>query len=532
MTDDSQSPDYLPYKIIRESKIIKFNDINEIEEETTFLVEGDKKSIEDNKEYIMELPITYFRIPEKSIKEYEDFQEVKSSIELFKKLKKKTEYLNKLDSIDESVIEYLQELENTAEYNIFKKFLDFKDKEKKKVGELIQKVKSLPKVKSFIDKEKLEIENLSMLLNETKSDVLIEKIIWCFIFEEILHLKNSNLENLNHYIENEIKNDKKETRIKKIKFDETIKSEIESINIREFLERSGKFEISINYPYTKKKKLFNHNSDFRIFNLFFLQFIILIFFIGFFLFEEFNTIYFYSSLLFIILFMGLFRLFVILIKKNKRLMRGDDLLDKFNQTIDQYLHKKEKFPEWDEKRYLEEEENMKIRLFLDSLSEKLFNKIYKAIYNDLDKCIFDYKSFNPMSLDLLFENNKVLFPIKTPITGFFHKTSIAIHSSNLHEDNFSIKLKTKNIIRKNKKNAKIMNLKVIRPKNLKRPLIVLFLIVIILILYLVFRGLKIIPNLSYLLIFFTEIYIIAFFVYTLLYFNSIKGSISLNPIEH
>lgn len=515
MPKESQSPKFLPCKIIRESKIINFNDTNEIEEETTFLVEVDEKRIEDNQEYIMELPITYFRIPEKSIKEYEDFQEVKSSIEIFKKLKKKQEYLDNIDDFGENYAKILQKLDGTAEYKLFKEYFDLKEKEKKEVAELVQKVKNLPKVKPFIDKEKLEIKNLSILLNDTNADDLIERIIWCFIFEEVLHLKSSNLENLSQFIENEIKNGKKETKEKKIKFNKSIKREIESINIREFLEISGKFETSINYPNKKRKKIFHHNSDFRFFYFGVIQLSLLILIIGLSIFKESYTVFFNFWLISIILFLVIFKLFTKLIQRN-RLMKGDNLLDKFNRIIEKYLYKKEDHPEWDEKMYIKE--NLKISLFLDSLSEKLFKNIYKAIYNDLDKCIFDYKSFNPMSLDILFEDNKVLFPLKTPLTGFFHKTNIAINSNDLPKDNFSVKIKTKNIVRKNRKNAKIMNLKIIRPKNLKRPLLIQGFVLALTILYIVFYELGIIPDFfDFWFILMAIIYILSAFAYVLFY---------------
>jgi len=56
--------DQTDYEIIKESKVIKFEDTNVIEDETKYLINF-KKEFDLNKQYLLVTPFSYFRIPEK-----------------------------------------------------------------------------------------------------------------------------------------------------------------------------------------------------------------------------------------------------------------------------------------------------------------------------------------------------------------------------------------------------------------------------------------------------------------------------------
>ena len=86
----------IPYHIKRESKILKFIDINEVEEETTYLIRFDESERSKDSNYILELPLTYFRIPEKTIMEYQNYLDVKA---FFKRNKDLKNYFEEIEDI-------------------------------------------------------------------------------------------------------------------------------------------------------------------------------------------------------------------------------------------------------------------------------------------------------------------------------------------------------------------------------------------------------------------------------------------------
>ena len=192
-------------------------------------------------------------------------------------------------------------------------------------------------------------------------------------------------------------------------------------------------------------------------------------------------------------------------------MKGDKLKVRFVESINHFL-------------ILEENshENLQRKLFLDSLSEILFIQIYQRIFNDLDKCIRDYKSFNPISIKISFEDNE-LFPVETSYEGFFHKTSVPLYLDNIPDkDEYSLRINTTRTIRKNRKVNRMINKELIRTKKMFFPFFIILIIML-----LIFFGSEVgfVLDLIYYLFLLTIVYILFPFIFIKIkynYFSSIK----------
>lgn len=451
----------IPYRIKRESKILKFNDINEVEEETSYLIKFNKFETSEDSNYMLELPLTYFRIPEKTIQEYQDYLEVKEFFKTHKLFKK---YIEEFEDIRKILNEYETLLVKIKDKGDFSEKMKFYEKMKKNMQE-IENSSKYQELEQKYGLAKHPIKNLNTILIETKSEILFEKIIWHFIFEEIFDSSDSYLKNTKKFIEREIRNPNRETKSWKIKLPRNIKTEISEINIRDYIEKSGNFENIINYPYLKKKPYLHHNTSL---NWFIILYIVLfpVFLPLFIYLSEFliipHLIFWIITVIILSASPLLIIKFLIHVKKAKnKINKLGKLKEKFEEKIKQFLHN-----ENNNKKISEENKNMK--LFLDSLSEILFTEIYKFVFRDLDKCIRDYKSFNPVSIEIFFEGNRV-FPIKTSYEDFFHKTSIPLNIDTLSkEEAFSLKIITNKTIRKNKKKSRMLNSYASFPKNYQK----------------------------------------------------------------
>ncbi len=168
------------------------------------------------------------------------------------------------------------------------------------------------------------------------------------------------------------------------------------------------------------------------------------------------------------------------------MMKQGKLKEKFEEKITSFLIKTndgEKEPE----------ENIKRKLFLDSLSEILYKEIYKFVFRDLDKCIRDYKSFNPVSMEIFLDGNQV-FPLGTSYEGFFHKTSIPIYlDSTINNEEFNLKIITKKTIRKNKKYSRMINRKTSLSKNFREMRFIFNVIMIVFLISSLFFEILLVP---------------------------------------
>ena len=482
-TSGSETWKPIPYHIKRESKILKFIDINEVEEETSYLIRFEESERSKDSNYKLELPLTYFRIPEKTIMEYQNYLDVKA---FFKRNKDLKNYFEEIEDIRVVINEIEDFLVNIKDKEDFSEKIEIIEK---LLGR-IQEIEKTPRYQELVKQYgliKRPIKNLNAILLENKSEILFEKIIWHFIFEKIFNLSDSNFKNTKAFIEKGINNKERETKLKKIKISEEVKEEISKVKIREHIEKSGNFEDIIRYPFSKKEVYFNHNTSFKW--LWFLFGILSPYYVLFFIFIFINPIVEEKNIWIIFLILSLSPLIIIeplkrVTNARNKMMKRGKLKEKFEEKITSFLIK----PVGDEK---EPEDNIKRKLFLDSLSEILHNEIYKFVFRDLDKCIRDYKSFNPVSMEIFLDGNQI-FPLGTSYEGFFHKTSIPIHSdSTINKDEFSLKIITKKTIRKNKKNSRMINNRQFLSRKLRKLRVIIQVSLIAFIISLIFIKISI-----------------------------------------
>lgn len=484
----------IPYHIIRESKILKFIDINVVEEETTYLIRFEVNERSKDSKYILELPLTYFRIPEKTIEEYQNYLDNKAFFKRNKDVEKEIEQFEDVSKAVNKVKLLLAKLKDKEH------FIEIRE-DQEKLTKMIQKIEKTDRYQELVQTYglfKQPIKNLNAILLETESEIIYEKIIWHFIFEIILNPSDSNFKNTKIFIEKEINNKKRETKLKKIKISEEVKEEISNVKIREHIEKSGNFEDIIRYPFSKKKVFLHHNTSFR--GLWILYgilipyyFLVSIFFLSKYLVVENIVIWIIYLILFVfpILILAVTSLFIIQVlnrvtNAHNKMMKRGKLKEKFEEKITSFLVKpigKKKI----------KEDNIKRKLFLDSISEILYSEIYKFIFRDLDKCIRDYKSFNPVSMDIFLDGDKI-FPLGTSYEGFFHKTSIPIHlDSSTNKGEFNLKIITKKAIRKNKKNSRMINSHTFLPKKLIKLRVIIHIVFLVFIISSLFIEILLVP---------------------------------------
>ena len=497
----------IPYHIKRESKILKFIDINVVEEEITYLIRFEESERSKDSNYMLELPLTYFRIPEKTIEEYQNYLDNKA---FFKRNKDVEKEIEKFEDIRKSVnkVKILLAKVKDKEYFIEKK------EDHEKLTKMIQKIEKTPRYQELVQTYglfKQPIKNLNAILLETKSEILFEKIIWHFIFEKILNPSDSNFKNTKAFIAKEINNKERETKLKKIIISEKVKEEISKVKIREHIEKSGNFEDIIRYPFSKKKVYLHHNTSFRWLWILYGILIPYNFFISFIYLSKYLVV---GDIIIWIIILILSLSPLIFIKPLKRvanarnkMMKCGKLKDKFEEKITSFLVE----PVSDKK---EPEDNIKRKLFLDSLSEILQKEIYKFVFRDLDKCIRDYKSFNPVSIEIFLEGNQS-FPLGTSYEGFFHKTSIPINmDSSINKDDFSLKIKTKKTIRKNKKNSRMINSHPFVFKNFGKLRIIIYIIIIVSLIYLLLIEISIFNTIIFYILY------VGYFINTIFFFRT------------
>ncbi len=291
-------------------------------------------------------------------------------------------------------------------------------------------------------------------MNNDNPELIVEKIIWYYIFEEVYGNDNNEWATYRNKLKQYLFESNLEEELKnfpeKPKITEDFIANIEKLNIKDYIERENKFLEILEYPYRKDIVKYHHNSE--ILDKSFIYSLLCLF-----SFWIFVTWFFYPVLfLFNISMLILFFFFLIIslyqrkntIRSNykDKLMKINDLKKKFENSIKFFLMY--------EKYQSKEVSNMKInniRLYLDSHSEKLFTFIENLIKLDVYKTIQDYKTFNPIKFEVFIENKRV-YPIPTEYEGFFHKTKIPfIIKDNNWKRLFSLEVKTREIIQKKRK---------------------------------------------------------------------------------
>lgn len=306
-------------------------------------------------------------------------------------------------------------------------------------------------------------------LNNMDANIITEKIIWYYIFEEIYQDKSNEWINCRNKLKQDLFESNFEEQLNNFpecpEIDEEICNKIEHIEIKNFIQKEDKFIKLLEYPYKKNIVKYHHNSDIPDNKIIISYFFLSIFWI-------FLTLFFTPELLlFNILMVCLFLFFFLFTLSQKinairnnykdKLMKSNDLKKKFDNSIKFFLVTDKKT-----KKKITNKRKKDISLFLDSHSEKLFELIEDTIRLDVHKAIQDYKTFNPIQFKIIFENEKV-YPIPTAYKGFLHKTKIPIIIRKIHTGKklFSIEVKTREIIQKKRK---LNNIKQIEHQSEKK----------------------------------------------------------------
>jgi hypothetical protein len=277
-------------------------------------------------------------------------------------------------------------------------------------------------------------------LMELEPKDLYERIIWYYIFEIIFKNKDPGLDwsDLTKEISKRLSSDSTriQKRISKEKtISESIKEKVRIISLKDLIEKKRNIKEILDYPNFKGKRSIVRNWSTMKFLLFLL--IVSCFLINFFVLSN-NFLY-----LFFIWFItscGIFLihifLFDIIIKKiliKKDLLRSE--IEKVIPTIIQDF------------KILSKSNKGLIRKYLRAYIEDLFQRIYFNEYNNLFEIIKDYKTFNPFSLSVKFDDKE--YPTEPYfITQFFRNTTISLDFSKIPlKDKYELSIHTKRTIR-------------------------------------------------------------------------------------
>jgi len=366
----------LEYKILRESKTIKFQDINLIEDETKYLINF-KQEIDPSKKYLLITPFSYFRIPEK--------------------------------------------------------------------------------VRMNIKPELMEID----------STLFFEKIIWYYILEIIY--KNGTIDNEWREIKDDLVKRVREPlhrlkkRYKKERFLRTpTKEKIKNIDLKKFFESEVDLKDILDYSRTRRKHITYPRKDLK--NLFLK---ILIFSCIFSMISSFFSTF---LLLLGLWFMGVFIYSIVyyviyyyilqhrITKKGGLKQKLEEILKNFSKEVELDSRKKKKF----------------FRKYLDDHSNELFMRIYNATYNNLYEAIKDYKTFNPFSTVIKFDEKEII-PETLEHMNYFRNLYVVLDFSKIPIKNaYQLTIQTNRTIGAVKKKNKISREKMVVEKTTFPILIVLF----------------------------------------------------------
>ena len=357
------------YDIKRESKKITFDDVNSLEEESTYLIEL-KKEIKEGEKYLLETPYSFFQTPE----------DVRMSVR--------------------------------------------------------------PK------------------LMEIESKDVYEKIIWYYIFEIIFGENNesSSWKDFQENLKSKIKVDfltKKWFHVRKdISVSDDIKDRLKKIHLKGLFEKKTNLKDILEYPNKKRKTHFIQSWNIKnYFVLILFSIFLFSIMIPFFKITEFHITYLSLIIILIVLIPIYFLLYQIFVKDT--LLKRGKLKKKFEKV---YMRFVEQF------RIESKKEKNFFKKYLDVYTNELFTKIFYINYNELFEAIKDYKTFNPLTISIKFDDEDIVHEI-SDYKNFFHYTTILLDFKEIPiKRNYVLKIETKKTLRIVKKKEKVTHEKIIFPK--------------------------------------------------------------------
>jgi hypothetical protein len=301
--------------------------------------------------------------------------------------------------------------------------------------------------------EKYIRDGTAFKLDKMATFDFIEKIIWYYIFEEILSPDNDKWEIIKENIKNRLSEIDVSNELKRWEYEnivpENIKNELDNIEILNFLNTNDNFKKVVNYFDPINKRKIHHNSRIEdtmnlakksILCISLVLILIAIFF------SSSSLLYFYilSGIgVFLIILLYLQGYFIL--QKNKFTIMLDGVYsDKFDILFNYYIS--ESIKPLNEKIY---------KLYLDNLIEDLNTLLYQKFYDDIEIFFTNYKTFNPISLEIFLDKKRV-YPLETRYEGFFHNTAIPFSSSDIISPGYlSLTFKIKKTLESRSKDERI-----------------------------------------------------------------------------
>ncbi|MFW9950203.1 MAG: hypothetical protein ACFFKA_08770 [Candidatus Thorarchaeota archaeon] len=280
--------------------------------------------------------------------------------------------------------------------------------------------------------------DISPELMELEPMDLYERIIWYYIFEIIYKNSVPDLDwtDLTKDISKRLSVDSNriQKRLSKERIiSESIKERVKNINLKELIEKERNIKDILEYPNFKgKTSIFSNWST--------IKFILFLLFISSFLLNFFSLSNDFMNLFLMwffisggIVFLHFFLYNVIL---RKVLLRKDFLRKKIEEVIPTLI------PD-----FKSQLNKGLIRKYLRAYTEDLFQRIFFNEYNNLFEIIKDYKTFNPISLLVKFDDEE--YPTEPhSITQFFRNTTISLDFSQIPtKGKYELSIQTKRTIR-------------------------------------------------------------------------------------
>ena len=388
------------YDIKRESKKITFEDVNSLEEESTYLIEL-KKDVKEGEKYLFETPYSFFQTPE-----------------------------------DVRI-------------------------------------------------------NISPKLMEIDSKDVYEKIIWYYIFEIIFgdSSESTNWKDFREDLKSKIRVDylsKKWFQVRKdISVSDNIKDRLKKIHLKGIFEKKSNLKDILEYPNKKRKTHFIQSWNIRnyfvlvLFSIFLFSIIV-----PYFKMYQFRIDYPLIIIGLFVLSPIYFLLYEVFVRDS--LLKRGKLKKKFEKIYKKFI---EQF------RIESKKERNYFKKYLDVYTNELFNKIFYINYNELFEAIKDYKTFNPLTISIKFDDEDIVHEI-SDYKNFFHYTTILLDFKEIPiKRNYVLRIETKKTLRVVKKKEKVTHEKVLVPKS------ILFLYIGLIAILLLIDFFVSLSLLSYLLIF-------------------------------
>ena len=302
--------------------------------------------------------------------------------------------------------------------------------------------------------------SISPKLMEIDSKDVYEKIIWFYIFEIIFGDKreSSGWKDFREDLKSKIKVDfltKNWISVRKdISVSDDIKDKLRKIHLKGIFEEKNTLKDILEYPNKKRKTVFIQSWNLKnYFVLILFSIFLFSIMIPFFKITEFHATYLSLIIILLVLIPIYFLLYQIFIRKS--LLKGGKLKRKFEKKHKKFI---EQF-----KIESKKEKNF-FKKYLDVYTNELFNKIFYINYNELFEAIKDYKTFNPLSISIKFDDEEIIHEM-SDYNSFFHYTTILLDFEEIPiKHNYVLQIETKKTLRVAKKKEKITHEKIVFPK--------------------------------------------------------------------